>query len=494
MDKKKMKLIENETLTEVNGLDKRLYDIFALKDVLADKPFKQKLTTEDIFLKFLTSDKRWIEDFETTFKDIDSYIENYLTKLKEVVFYDRLYNTFGYLREFEDLSNAINEFVKYAITPLSNEYRYKQVKLIEKEELLSDISFTALKINTYNICDNLRNEWGDKITRYCTDNDNNIIIELVEEEYKTKSSNSSMNLKEHMSFQELKLLREKIKTGEKFNIYRGFSIEDTDRVRQGLKCDGDIYYLQSAGTGLSYTLNESVAWRFVHRHICGEYIDEDFKQNRYFITKEKWYVPSDKYIETKGRQISAVRDKKKLKPIICKYECDPKKITGFFFVSNEAEVMIKPEDLKVIRYNIPHSNTIAERYWESINRTCSTPFELSHGAIANGLTAFPTLGKNDYGYIYAETERVRDTLEGLIDCGRNVDQYSRQNAYNVFMENSVELPEDINPFAFGDGLFEYMKNPTNIKRRKNKHYKVNKNKWKKTIQGAKGFKAKGFKV
>jgi hypothetical protein len=126
--------------------------------------------------------------------------------------------------------------------------------------------------------------------------------------------------------------------------------------------------------------------------------------------------------------------------------------------------------------------------------TRSTPVELGYGAIANGLTAFPTVGKNDYGYIYAETERVRDTLEGLIDCGRNVDQYSRQNSYNVFMENSVELPEDINPFAFGDGLFEYMKNPTNIKRRKNKHYKVNKNKWKKTIQGAKGFKAKGFKV
>jgi hypothetical protein len=111
----------------------------------------------------------------------------------------------GCLREFKDLSVAIKDFVRYAITPLSNEYRYRQVKLIEDSELLSAISLTALKIKTYNICDNLRNKWGDKITRYCTDNDNNIIIELVEEEYKTKSSNSSMNLKEHISFQELNL-------------------------------------------------------------------------------------------------------------------------------------------------------------------------------------------------------------------------------------------------------------------------------------------------
>jgi hypothetical protein len=177
--------------------------VFSLKDVLANKPLRKELTTED-FAKFLTSDNRWYEELETTFKDSHSYFGNYDTKPKEVIYYDRLY-TLGSLREFKDLSVAIKDFVRYAITPLSNEYRYRQVKLIEDSELLSAISLTALKIKTYNICDNLRNEWGDKITRYCTDNDNNIIIELVEEEYKTKSSNSSMNLKEHISFQELNL-------------------------------------------------------------------------------------------------------------------------------------------------------------------------------------------------------------------------------------------------------------------------------------------------
>jgi len=488
MDKKKRKLIESETRTEVSGLDEELYNSFALKDVLANKPLRKELTTED-FANFLTSDGRWYGELETTFKDSRSYFNNYEKKLKEIIYYDRLY-MLGCLREFKDLSVAIKDFVRYAITPLSNEYRYRQVRLIEDGEFLSDISLTALKIKTYNICDYLRNEWGDKITRYCTDNDNNIILELVEEEYKTKSSNSSMNLKEHISFQELRLLREKLKTGEKFKIYRGFSISDTDRVRQGLKCDGDIYYLQSAGTGLSYTLNESVAWYFAHRSICGEYFDNDFKDNRYYNTEETWYVPTDKYIETKGREISSVREKKSLKPIICEYECDPKKITGYFVDSEEAEVIIKPEDLKVIHYDIPHSNTIAEKYWESINKSCLNPVSLVFGAIANGLTALTTYdGNGEAGYIFAETERVRDTLEELIDCGKEVDEYTKRNALNVFLENSVEIPDSISPFVFGDGLFEYMKNPTNIKRRKNQHYQQNIKKMRKTLNNA---KKKGF--
>jgi len=487
MDKKTRKLIETETKNELDGIVDRLININALKDILQKKPLEDAIKPIE-FQSFLTGDSRWMEELEETFKDTQTYIGNYLNKLKDVVYYDRLYSV-GCLREFKDLSIAIKEFVRYAICPLSNEYRYRQVKLIEDDDLLCSISLTDLKIKTYNICDNLRNEWGDKITRYCTDNDNNIIIELVEEEYKRKSGNSSMNLKEHMSFQELRLLREKLKTGEKFRIYRGFSIKDTDRVRKGLKSDGDLYYLQDSGTGLSYTLDERVAWYFAHRSICGEYFDEDFKDNRYYNTEETWYVPTDKYIETKGREISAVRDKKSRKPIICEYECDPKTITGFFVDSDEAEVMIKPEDLKVIHYDIPHSYTMAEKYWENINKSCICPKSLVFGAIANGLTALLTYQDGEYGYIFAETERVRDTLEELIDCGRSVDEYSKRNAYRVFMENSVELPENISPLIFGDGLFEYMKKPTNIKRKKNQHYQQNIKKLRNTIQSA---KKKGF--
>lgn len=79
MDKKKRKLIETETRTEVNGLDEEVYSVFSLKDVLANKPLRKELTTED-FAKFLTSDNRWYVELETTFKDSRSYFDNYDTK------------------------------------------------------------------------------------------------------------------------------------------------------------------------------------------------------------------------------------------------------------------------------------------------------------------------------------------------------------------------------------------------------------------------------
>jgi len=44
--------------------------------------------------------------------------------------------------------------------------------------------------------------------------------------------------------------------------------------------------------------------------------------------------------------------------------------------------------------------------------------------------------------------------------------------FNIFLQKSVEIPQNINPFAFGDGLWEYMQNPTNIKRKPNTHYQM----------------------
>ena len=71
---------------------------------------------------------------------------------------------------------AIIDFVKILhMSPLSNENRYKQVQLIEEDGLLSDISLTYLKLKTYSVCDELNDEYGKKITEYCTNNDNNII-------------------------------------------------------------------------------------------------------------------------------------------------------------------------------------------------------------------------------------------------------------------------------------------------------------------------------
>ena len=69
----------------------------------------------------------------------------------------------------------------------------------------------------------------------------------------------------------------------------------------------------------------------------------------------------------------------------------PKKITGYYIQNGEGEVMIKPEDLKLLHYEIPNSKEMAERMWEWTNKDVLAPTMLKWGAFTNGLTAFTPL-------------------------------------------------------------------------------------------------------
>ena len=49
--------------------------------------------------------------------------------------------------------------------------------------------------------------------------------------------------------------------------------------------------------------------------------------------------------------------------------------------------MIKPEDLKLLHYEIPNSKTMAERMYEWTNKDVLAPTMLKWGAFTNGLVA-----------------------------------------------------------------------------------------------------------
>jgi len=464
--------------------------IFLFLSKFEERPLTEKISSKEFQQTQLTNDSRWIEQLEEDFKNTKVYMNKYVDTLRDVVYCDQLYIQ-GCIEKFSYLSSSVDKFVKYCICPLSNENRYKQVKKIEEDGLLHSICLTILKLETYSICDELNDKWGKQITEYCTNNNTKIIIELLDEEYKDKSKSYNNDVVSAMTFQDIKMLRDCIRKNEKFYIYRGFSVKETDMVRKGKKSEGDLYYLQNAGTGMSYSLDENIAYFFTHRSITDIRYDEEFQNNRYYNTENTWYVPSDKYIDTKTEELKVIRDKKKLKPILCKYECDPSKIKGYRFDA-EKEIIIRPEDLKVIHYEIPNSNTIATRHWEwlNMNMSCLSPNMLHYGAIANGLTALPTKDSaGNAGYIFAETERVRDTLEELIDYGMDVTDDMKDRVFHIFLQKSVEIPENINPFVFGDGLWEYMQNPTNIKRKPNTHYQTKTTTLKKKIKSVvnKGF-------
>jgi len=473
MDKKARKLIEKEAREYADGLSVELFANLNPLCIVLEEIGKLPETEEeknDFCLKQLTKDNRWREELMNNWRNMRYYIKQHTATITELIYQDALY-TAGCIDRFGSLLDAINDFAKYCICTLSNENRYKQVKLLDNEGLISKICLTALKLKTYSICDDLKDEWGKQITEYCTNNENEVIVELLEEEYKDKAKEFGNNIADVLTLQDYKKLRDCIKSGEKFIIYRGFAITEEDRVRRGTKSEGDIYYLQSAGTGMSYSLNEDIAYFFAHRAITDTLFDEDFRDNRYYQPDSTWYVPNDRYIETKADEVTVIRDKKRLKPIVCKYECDPAKITGYKF-GTESEIIIRPEDLKLLHYEIPHSHTLAERHWKWMNIPAIAPASLMYGAIANGLTALTTVDEEEYGLIYAETERIRDFLEELIDCGVELDNRLTKKIVSVFLENSVVIPEDINPMCFGNGLREYMENPTNVKRRPNTHYKT----------------------
>ena len=65
----------------------------------------------------------------------------------------------------------------------------------------------------------------------------------------------------------------------------------------------------------------------------------------------------------------------------------PEEITGYYIQGNEAEVMIKPEDLKLLHYEIPNTKTMVERMYEWTNRDVLAPVQLKWGAFTNGLVA-----------------------------------------------------------------------------------------------------------
>ena len=137
--------------------------------------------------------------------------------------------------------------------------------------------------------------------------------------------------------------------------------------------------------------------------------------------------------------------------------------------------MIKPEDLKVKHYEIAFATKIAERYWYFNNHSLEEPSDLVNaGAIENGLTAYQIWDRdnNKTGYIYAETEKIRDLLEEIIDCGEMIDEALQPKIDYTFNKYAVCIPDNINPFAFGNGLLEYMINPTDIKREEGKKYLI----------------------
>ena len=106
-------------------------------------------------------------------------------------------------------------------------------------------------------------------------------------------------------------------------------------MRQAKK-DDDIekYFQQDAGTGLSYSLDLNIAFFFAFRKVLmmkmEDIVRTGYENNNVFQAEQLSLVPEDYYKNIREEEIRKSRDTNKVKPIICEYECDPAKITGYY--------------------------------------------------------------------------------------------------------------------------------------------------------------------
>ena len=96
-------------------------------------------------------------------------------------------------------------------------------------------------------------------------------------------------------------------------------------------------------------------------------------------------ISREGYIKARAKDISDMRDERRLKPIICEYLLEPEKMRGYFLNLGESEVMTLPDDIKVVHYEIATSKEIAKCQYEWINKGSNVLTAISGGLVEDGI-------------------------------------------------------------------------------------------------------------
>ena len=356
---------------------------------------------------------------------------------------------------------------------------------------LSDNTLFLIKMAAYGTLEKYDEE-GTKLTRICIGNNdvNTIYSASAEEDVFFDSYNSSAtgnNSTQIMQF-ELGIIKEKIARGETITLYRGFSINDDERVRQGYKRDGEEYFKQRAGTGISYSLNRNVAGYFAMRSIMmedGNYISGgNFWSKTYqqqMVTLQFGnLISKEGFVSARAKDISDMREERKLKPIICEYVLKPDKLKGYLLSLGESEVMALPEDIKLKKYVIANSRDIAECQYEWINKGSSILSAISGGLIKDGIVCWVSGEK--YGKLYATfapANDIKDDAKKFVDAyfsGKSEREIAKAEYYfKIAMEKyAIKLPSEIEPTSpvLTNALYKYLRNPINVVREAGLRYRI----------------------
>ena len=391
-----------------------------------------------------------------------------------------------YLGERRD---AISNF-NLLIGCINNRRKVDLIHNICTRSGLSENTIFLIKMAAYGTIEKYDDE-SEKLTRICIgDNKTDVIYSSSAEEdilLEDMSIDGDVNNTLTIMRFELDIIREKMSKGESIKLYRGFAINSDERVRQGYKKDGEKYFKQSAGTGISYSLNRDVAGYFAMRSIMmkdGSFIEGgNFYSGCYGHQMQtpqlQNLISREGYIKARAKDISDMRDERKLKPIICEYLLEPEKMRGYFLNLGESEVMTLPDDIKVVHYEIATSKEIAKCQYEWINKGSNVLTAISGGLVEDGIVCWVSVEK--YGKLYAifaPANEIKEDAEKFVKAYFYGDKKERTEAQISFQNKmekyALQLPEGLAPTntLLSNRLYEYLRKPFNMVKEAGRKYRI----------------------
>ncbi len=392
-----------------------------------------------------------------------------------------------YLQKRADVIADLNPLVGC----INNERKVDLLKRIIKSCVVGESTLFLMKMSAYGTLEEY-DEDGNTLTELCLGGNKPTTIYNATAESDILLEKMLGNDGGYKTIQimkaELEIIKEKMQKNEAVRIYRGFAIEKDERVREGYKKDGEKYFKQRAGTGISYSLDRNVAGYFAMRKLMmkdGDFIEGGNFYSGLVFAKMKTQqagnvISQDEYIKERTKDISSMREQRGLIPIICEYLLEPEKVKGWFLNIGESEIMSLPEDVLVKHYEIAHSRDIASCEYEFINKGISLITEIAGGLIEGGLVCWISGGS--YGKVYAifaKAEDVKSDAEKFekkfFGALTRTDKCIAFNDFSRAMEYyALSIPEEVAPtnHKMTKELSDYLRKPYDYKREQGKKYRV----------------------
>tara|TARA_B100001250_G_scaffold414491_1_gene453220 strand:+ start:3407 stop:4939 length:1533 start_codon:yes stop_codon:yes gene_type:complete len=475
--KKRQKLIKElwiQIENEVKELKEEIDKSSPLRDYW--KTHQKKEDRDNFYTLIGNKEERWKDEGNKIKNNPDKWENEYRTHLTNLIKFNKGKERGIPSADLLDKRRAEIIEVFFKINCVNVKAKIKWIKRMEDNNLLDAESFTNLKRKFYSNCDALQSNDGRIMTELCMNNNFQTIVDVLEEEIRADMQVDSPNLADHLTKEDNLRLREILRRGELTHLYRGFLVKEDEYVRQGKKDDGEKYWLQDAGKGISYSLDRNVAgfftsWYLGNDDSLGKLRDntDDYKTWLRFVPPQ--IITKQDFIEEWSKIISKQREILQVKPIICKFLIDPSKIKSFD-MGTESEINLLPEDVVVERYVIPTSVDIATcvydfklRYmnsWVNYNESIFNP---------DGIVALPRrLPDAGIQIIFADGKVVNEKIKKYKDiikekCEKIPYFDWSEFLLKTFTDAAVDIPEDvvkIKPFTFCRDTFNLLTNKHNI--------------------------------